>query len=182
MPLTWPLGHKHDSSWMSGRQPPSTSPGAAEQEAATSKDTWADNMITRADSTSLKLGGGKAAACYCAGQIRRNKSPVPSPPVAPRRMQQSCSSMTCHKHEGKHTRSNTLQRGRSLSYCLWEFTQQQLMAFHVRFTEPLSGMFHLYLVIFLHSGAIVQVQSVTQFFFFVPDRFTSAMHRQFSRI
>lgn len=80
-------------------------------------------------------------------------------------MQQSCSSMTCHKHEGKHTRSNTLQRSRSLFYCLWEFTQQQLIAFHVRFTEPLRGMFHLYLVIFFHSGAIVQVQSVSQFFF-----------------
>lgn len=75
----------------------------------------------------------KGAACYCAGQIRRNKSPVPSPPVAPGGMQQSCSSMTCHKHEGKHTLSNTLQRGKSRFYCLWEFTQQQLMAFHLRF-------------------------------------------------
>lgn len=82
-------------------------PAAAEQEAATSKDVWVDNMIMLADRTTLMLGGGKASACYCAGQIRWNKSPVPSPPVAPRRMQQSCSSMTCHKHEGKHTRTYT---------------------------------------------------------------------------
>lgn len=60
------------------------------------------NTMAQADRTSLTLAGGEAAACYCAGQIRRNKSPVLSSPKAPRRMEQSCSSMTCHKHEGKH--------------------------------------------------------------------------------
>lgn len=84
------------------------------------------------------LGGGKADACYCAAQIRKNESPAPSPPVAPRRMQQSCSSMTCHKHEGKHTWSNTLQRGRRYLYCLWEFTQQRLMEFHFRFYRAIK--------------------------------------------
>lgn len=117
--LIWPLGHKHDSPWMSGRQEPRCCWTGSWH----LKDMWADNFIILADSTSFIVGGGKMGVCYCAGQIRKNKSPAPSPPVAPRRMQQSCSSMTCHKHEGKHTRSNTLRRGRRRFYCLREFTQ-----------------------------------------------------------
>ena len=37
-----------------------------------------------------------------------------------------------------HTGSNTLQRGRSCFYCLWEFTQQQLMAFHFSFYRAIK--------------------------------------------
>lgn len=104
----------------------STSPGAAaEQEGATSMICGTIIRSRELIAPRSRWFGRKAAACYCAGQIRRNKSPVLSRPGAPRRMQQSCSSMTCHKHEGKHTLSNTLR-----FYCLWEFTQQQLMAFH----------------------------------------------------
>lgn len=97
------------------------------------KDIRADNFIILTDRTSFIVGGGKVGVCYCAGQIKKNKSPAPSPPVAPRRMQQSRSSMTCHKHEGKHTWSNTFRGGSRHFYCLWEFTQQGLTAFHFRF-------------------------------------------------
>lgn len=117
---------------------PSTSPGATVQEAATSKICGLIILSFQLIGPALMLGGGKADACYCATQIRKNESPAPSPPVAPRRMQQSCSSMTCHKHEGKHTWSNTLQRGRRCLYCLREFTQQPLTEFHFRFYRAIK--------------------------------------------
>lgn len=56
---------------------PSTSPGAAEQEAGTSKIC---GLIIL--SFSFIVGGGKMGVCYCAGQIRKNKSPALNPPVA----------------------------------------------------------------------------------------------------
>lgn len=82
-------------------------------------------------------------ACDSAGEIRGNKSPVPSPPKAPRRMQRSRSSMTHDKHRGKHTQEQHTPEAAVAFYCLWEFTRQQLMGFQSAFTEPLSSKFLL---------------------------------------
>lgn len=145
---------------------------------------WADNMITQADSTSLKLGVGKAAACYCAVQIRRNKSPVPSPPVAPRRMRQSCSSMTCHKHEGKHTHTqqHTPERQESLLLPLGIYsttTDGISRSFYRAIKWHVSSLPSYFLTFRCdRTGSIC----TSVLGFFVTDRFTSAMHRQFSWI
>lgn len=122
----------------------SVSPGAAEQEAATSK-MWADN-----DSRWLLIWSCKLIAPHsCRLEVRQPPATVQDRLGginhlyrALLKLPRECSN-TAQAWQATNMRvnthsNNTLQRGRSRFYCLREFTQQQLMAFHFSFYRAIK--------------------------------------------
>lgn len=146
MSLTCPRGHKNDCSWM---------PGGRHVAQRKSRCCWRrschlDDMCADNDRWWLLIWSWKLIAphsCWVEGRrppatVQDRLGGINHLFWALLKLPGECSNPAEAWHPTNMRvnitrRNNTLQRGRSFFYCLGEFIQQQLMAFHFSFYQAI---------------------------------------------